>query len=74
MSIAKTYGVDTARLDSGPFRTAADAQIADAHSLANALGIDGTPTFIVGDTMVPGEDMESVKTAIAKARTGAKAS
>ena len=72
--ISKTYGADPARVESGPFRTAADAQLADAHSLANALGIDGTPTFIVGDTMVPGEDMESVKTAIAKARAGAKAS
>ena len=72
--IAKNYGVDPARIDNGPFRTAADAQLADAHSLATALGIEGTPTFIIGDTLVPGEDMDSVKRAIAKVRVGAKAS
>jgi len=72
--IAKSYGVDPARANSGPFRTAADAQLTDAHKLANALSIEGTPTFIIGDTLVPGEDMEAVKTAIAKARAGEKKS
>ena len=66
--IARTYGVDPAKAQQGPLRTAADAQLADAHKLANQLDIEGTPTFIVGDTLVPGEDMDAVKSAIAKAR------
>ena len=72
--IAKDYGVDPGRCDSEPFRKAADSQLEDAHKLANALSIEGTPTFIIGDTMVPGEDMDAVKTAIAKARAGEKTS
>ncbi len=68
--IAKTYGVDPAKAQQGPFRTAADAQLTDAHKLAGELDIEGTPTFIIGDTLVPGEDMDSVRNAIAKARKG----
>ena len=45
-----------------------DRQILDTHALAEALRIDGTPAFIVGDTMIPGADMPALKAAIAKAR------
>ena len=72
--IAKGYGVDPAKAQQGPFRTAADAQLADAHKLASDLDVEGTPTFIVGDTLVPGEDMDAVKDAIAKARKDQKSS
>ena len=46
----------------------AKKQIADAHKLASELGIDGTPAFVIGDTLVPGRDMEAVKKAIAEQR------
>ena len=46
----------------------ADAQIADVTTLFNALGLDGTPTFIVGDKIIPGEDMDAVSAAVAKIR------
>ena len=72
--IAKTYGVDPAKAQQGPLRAAADAQLADAHKLANELDVEGTPTFIIGDTLVPGEDMDAVQGAIAKARASQKAS
>ncbi len=39
------------------------------HRLAAALNIDGTPTFIIGDTVIPGEDMNSLRAAIAGAKT-----
>ena len=65
---ARSHGVDPAKAESPAVRTAADAQLADVHKLAQALYIDGTPTFIVGDEIVPGEDMDAVKAAIAKAR------
>jgi protein-disulfide isomerase len=43
-------------------------QIQDAQTLASELKIDGTPAFIVGDTMVPGADMTALKAAIERAR------
>ena len=43
-------------------------QILDTHALAEALHIDGTPSFIVGDTMIPGADIPALRAAIAKAR------
>ena len=32
------------------------------------LGEDGTPAFVVGDTLIPGEDLEALKAAIERAR------
>jgi protein-disulfide isomerase len=50
----------------------AKKQIVDAHKLASELGIEGTPAFVVGDTLVPGRDMDAVKKAIAEQRAKAK--
>jgi len=47
-------------------------QILDTHALAEALKIDGTPSFIVGNTMIPGADIPALKAAIAAARSGAR--
>ena len=38
--------------------------------LATQLQIEGTPAFFVGDTVVPGADMEALKTAIAQVKAG----
>jgi protein-disulfide isomerase len=46
-------------------------QILDTHALAEAVKIDGTPTFIVGNTMIPGADIPALKAAIAAAKSGA---
>lgn len=43
-------------------------QLNDIRSLAIALKIVGTPAFIVGDTLIPGADMEALKAAITQAR------
>ena len=72
--IARTYGVDPAKAEQAPFRATADAQLTDAHTLASKLDIEGTPTFIIGDTLVPGEDMQAVRGAIAKAKASQKSS
>jgi protein-disulfide isomerase len=48
-----------------------ERQILDTHALAEALKIDGTPAFVVGDTMVPGADMSALRAAIAAARAKA---
>ncbi len=44
-------------------------QLADTHALAHALGVDGTPAFVVGDTMVAGAQMEELAAAIEAAGT-----
>lgn len=42
--------------------------IADVRDLAKTLGLNGTPAFIIGDTVVPGADPEALKAAIKAAR------
>ncbi len=60
-------------LDPAAVRGAAESaqianQLADVRNLAVALKIEGTPAFIVGDTLIPGADMEALTAAIAQAR------
>ena len=40
----------------------------DNHTLASALGIEGTPTFVIGDQIIPGADLPAVKAAIEQQR------
>jgi protein-disulfide isomerase len=42
--------------------------IADTRTLAQALKIEGTPAFIVGETMIPGADLNALRVAITQAR------
>jgi len=46
--------------------------IDDNRKLAQALRIDGTPSFIVGDAIIAGADMDRLKFEIVKARAEAK--
>jgi protein-disulfide isomerase len=62
--ILHAHGVDPAVLDRPDVKTQADAQIAATHQLAGVLGIEGTPTFVIGDTLVPGEDLDAVRAAV----------
>jgi protein-disulfide isomerase len=66
--ILQSHGVDPAKLDQDDLKTATTQQLTDVRNLAIALNIEGTPAFIIGDTLIPGEDMEAVKAAIQKAR------
>jgi len=70
-AILKSRGVDPASLDQPKVRDPALQQLRDVRALAIALNIEGTPAFIVGDTLVPGDDLDAVKAAIQTAR-GAK--
>jgi protein-disulfide isomerase len=47
-----------------------ERQLLDTHALAVNLKIEGTPAFIVGDTLIPGADMPALKAAIAAAKSG----
>jgi protein-disulfide isomerase len=61
-------GIDPAQARKDAQHPQIDRQIVDTHALAVALKIDGTPAFIVGDTMIPGADMPALKAAIDRAK------
>jgi len=47
-------------------------QLAENHALARDLGVDGTPAFVVGDTVISGARLDDIQAAITAARSGAK--
>jgi protein-disulfide isomerase len=67
--ILSAHGVDPSRLQQPAFQKDASDQLLATRHLAVALGLEGTPAFIVGDTIIPGEDMDAVHAAINAART-----
>lgn len=50
---------------------AIDAQIHDVRLLAGALGLQGTPAFVVGDYLIPGADINAVRAALAQVKSAA---
>jgi protein-disulfide isomerase len=65
----------SAGLDPAQVRKAADSpeiqrQILDTRALATSLKIDGTPAFVVGDTLIPGADLPALRAAINVAKDG----
>ena len=61
-------GIEPAAIDTPE----ANRQLADIQKLASKLGIEGTPAFVVGDRLIPGEDIDALKAGIAAARNGGK--
>ncbi|MGH6899665.1 MAG: DsbA family protein [Geminicoccaceae bacterium] len=71
MEIARTVGLDTAQLETDMRDPAIQHAIARNLQLANALGITGTPSFVIGDRVVPGAvDLRTLQSLIARARRG----
>ena len=66
--ILTAHGVTPASVADAQLKASATSQLADVRKLAIGIGIEGTPAFIIGDTLVPGEDMDAVRAAIAAAR------
>jgi protein-disulfide isomerase len=66
--ILAAHGVAPAVLDDPALKAAATDQLAGVRRLAIGLGIQGTPAFVIGDTLVPGEDMDAVRAAVQAAR------
>jgi len=63
--IAASKGVDLAAMNA-PATQAADAQhLNDISDLFKALGFEGTPGFVVGDTFIRGEDPDALNAAVA---------
>lgn len=67
--IAAAYGVAPATLNTPSAETT--QQLRDVQQLAARLRVDGTPTFIVGSRVIPGEDIDAVRNAVEEARRSA---
>jgi protein-disulfide isomerase len=61
-------GLDPAVVRKAAASPAITAQLNDVRTLAGALGLQGTPAFVVGDYVIPGADMDAVKAALAKVK------
>ncbi|MDO8297503.1 MAG: DsbA family protein [Caulobacter sp.] len=59
------HGLDPAAVRREQASAARKRYLQDVHAIAGGLGIEGTPAFIVGDTLIPGADPEALKAAIA---------
>ncbi len=66
-------GINSAEARKDAQQPMIDRQILDTHALAQFLKIDGTPSFIIGNTMIPGADMAALRAAISAARTSGTA-
>jgi protein-disulfide isomerase len=64
-------GADVASAEAAGRTEAVSEQLLDVRELAQTLGIQGTPAFVVGEVIVPGADMKALTAAIDKARKGA---
>ena len=63
-----SVGLDPAAVRLAAATPEISRQILDVRALATALKIEGTPAFIVGDTLIPGADMAALHAAITQAR------
>lgn len=69
MAVAKSVGLDVARLKKDMQSSAVQDEINKNLELATRLGIRGTPAFIIGERLVPGAiDVNTMKSLIARAR------
>jgi protein-disulfide isomerase len=70
MRIAQDLGLDMAKARTIGESAPVTQHLADTHALAEALAIEGTPAFFVGDQMIAGADMHALNLAIDQARAG----
>lgn len=68
-NIALGLALDVAKLKEDMAAPEVDQELQQNYNLAETLGINGTPAFIIGDTLIPGAiKLEDLKAHIAKAR------
>lgn len=66
--VVRTAGLDPAALSQAGGSKAVDDYLTDVNQLAQTLGVNGTPTFIVGDRVIASADLAALRAAIAQAR------
>ena len=72
VAVLKANAVDLAKAAPVEKSPAVTTQLADVHMLAQALGIDGTPAFVVGGQMISGAQMDLLRAAVVQARHAAR--
>ena len=65
--LAAAKGIDVTAMNAPATMAKDQTQIDDVGKLATKLAINGTPGFVVGDTIIRGEDYDGLTTAIAAA-------
>ena len=69
LEVAELVGLDLDRLREDMQAEAVDAHIARSMEITQALGLNGTPSFIIGDAVIPGYvEAAKLKDAVAAAR------
>jgi len=63
--IMSAQGIDPAAARAEQASAERKRYFQDVHVIASGLGIEGTPAFIIGDTLIPGADPDALKAAIA---------
>jgi protein-disulfide isomerase len=63
-----SMGIDPAAAKRAAADPAIERQILDVHALAKALSIEGTPSFVIGDRLIPGADVQALRAAITQAK------
>ncbi|KQV57180.1 MULTISPECIES: DsbA family protein [unclassified Caulobacter] len=71
LRIAKNVGIDLDKAKPLGESQAVTQHLADTDALAKTLALSGTPAFIVGDTLVPGADINALRLAIEQTRASA---
>lgn len=67
--IASSAGYDIAALKELATSAGVDARIADTYGLARRLGLEGTPSFVIGDRIIRGYlPVDEMQAAVAEAR------
>lgn len=64
----KEAGLDPAAVRAAAAKPEIGAQLQDIRVLASDLGLEGTPAFVVGDYLIPGADINAVRTALARTK------
>lgn len=54
MTLAREIGLDAAKLKADMASEDVENELRQTYQLAQALGINGTPSFVVGNTLIPG--------------------
>jgi protein-disulfide isomerase len=72
---ARTLGLDPAEIKSAAAAPEIAAVIQSSYALAGKLGVNGTPTYIIGDAIIPGAvDISVLRQAISNMRACGKTS
>ncbi len=70
-AVAGRSGIDVGRLDRDMANPAIEAQLRAGVALARTLGINGTPSFVIGDKIIPGAvSLDELRQTVTAARSG----